>query len=134
MAASGAGVGGAEALPVQDDPTEVVQRQLDAYNAHDMEAWLATYAPDATQYEFPNKLLAQGHDAIRERMIARFKEPNLHAHLEKRIVIGSTVIDHEQVTRTFPEGPGHVEMVALYHVTGGRIASATFIIGNKRPS
>ena len=31
-------------------PAEVVQRQLDAYNARDVEALLATYAPDATQH------------------------------------------------------------------------------------
>jgi putative hydrolase of HD superfamily len=118
----------------QEDPADIVQRQLDAYNAHDMDAWLATYASDARQYEYPNKLLAQGHDAIRERMLVRFQEPNLHAHLRSRIVIGDLVIDHEDVARTFPEGPVKVEMVAIYQVTDGRIASATFIIGNKQLS
>jgi putative hydrolase of HD superfamily len=119
---------------MSEDPAEVVLRQLDAYNAHDMDAWLATYAPDARQYEYPDKLLAQGHDAIRERMIQRFQEPNLRAHLQSRIVIGSTVIDHEHVARTFPEGPGTVEMVAIYQVAAGRIALATFVIGNKQLS
>jgi len=32
-------------------PEVVIQRQLDAYNAHDLEAWLATYAEDAQQFE-----------------------------------------------------------------------------------
>ena len=31
-------------------PVTVVQTQLDAYNAKDIEALLATYAPDAEQY------------------------------------------------------------------------------------
>lgn len=119
---------------MQIDPAKVVQRQLDAYNAHDMEGWLATYASDAKQYEYPNKLLAEGHDAVRERMVARFQEPDLHAHLKSRIVIGSTVIDHEHVSRTFPEGSGQVEMVAIYQVVAGLIDSATFIIGNKQLS
>ena len=119
---------------MREDPAAVVQRQLDAYNAHDIDAWLATYAPNATQYEYPNKLLAEGHDAIRARMIPRFQEPGLHAHLLSRKVIGNTVIDHEYVTRTFPEGPGQVEMIALYHVVAGLIETATFIIGNKRVS
>ncbi|WP_119272695.1 nuclear transport factor 2 family protein [Taklimakanibacter deserti] len=117
-----------------EDPTSVVQRQLDAYNAHDMEAWLATYAPDARQYEYPDKLLAEGHDAIRARMTTRFQDPDLHAHLKSRIVLGNTVIDHEHVARTFPEGPGHVEMVAIYQVTAGHIGLATFIIGDKKLS
>ena len=29
---------------------KIVQQQLDAYNAKDIEALLATYAPDAEQY------------------------------------------------------------------------------------
>jgi hypothetical protein len=34
---------------------------------------------------------------------ARFQEPNLEAVLLKRTVMGSIVVDHERVTRTFPE-------------------------------
>lgn len=64
-------------------PEAVVQRQLDAYNARDLEAWLATYAEDARQYEHPGKLVAQGHAQMRERMAVRFREPNLHARLLK---------------------------------------------------
>ena len=42
-------------------PEVVVQRQLDAYNSKNLEAWLATYAEDAKQFEHPGKLLASGH-------------------------------------------------------------------------
>ncbi|NEX60796.1 nuclear transport factor 2 family protein [Noviherbaspirillum galbum] len=110
-------------------PEEVVQRQLEAYNAKDLEAWLATYAPDAKQFEHPGKLLASGHDEIRARTAPRFTEPNLHARLLKRTVMSNVVIDHEDVTRTFPEGPGHVELVCIYVVERGRIQSASFVIG-----
>ena len=44
-----------------ESPTEVIQRQLNAYNAKDVEAWLSTYAVDAEQYTLHGKLLAQGH-------------------------------------------------------------------------
>lgn len=110
-------------------PETVVQRQLDAYNAHDLDAWLATYAEDAQQFEFPAKLLASGHDEIRTRSAPRFKEPNLHARLIKRTVIGSLVIDHEEVTRTFPEGPGTIELICLYEVRDGKIQSGSFVFG-----
>jgi hypothetical protein len=112
-------------------PEAVVQRQLDAYIAKDIEALMATYAADAQQFEHPAKLLASGATQIRERFAARFQEPNLHAKLIKRIVSGNTVIDHEQVTRTFPEGPGQFELVAIYEVQDGRIARAWFILGAK---
>lgn len=109
-----------------------VQRQLDAYNARDIEALMATHADDGQQFEYPAKPLASGTAAIRERFIARFKEPNLHAVLLNRIVMGNVVIDHERITRTFPEGPGHIELVAIYEVQNGRIAKATFLSGPKQ--
>ncbi|WP_035061292.1 nuclear transport factor 2 family protein [Andreprevotia chitinilytica] len=113
-------------------PESVIQQQLDAYNAHDLEGWLATYAHDAKQFEYPAKLLADGIDAIRERSIPRFQEPNLYAALRQRTVIGSMVIDHEDVTRTFPEGTGKVELIAIYQVVDGKIATASFVFGEKR--
>src|SRR3954469_24320478 len=90
--------------PVWSAPAAVVQRQLDAYNARDLDALLATYAVDAEQFEHPAKLLGRGGPELRERFAARFLEPNLHATLVHRTVLGATVIDHEIVTRTFSEG------------------------------
>ncbi|HTV73276.1 MAG TPA: nuclear transport factor 2 family protein [Candidatus Acidoferrales bacterium] len=114
-------------MPEKSAPEEVVQRQLEAYNAHDLAGWLATYADDARQFEYPATLLADGIQAIRERAIGRFAEPNLHAHLRERSVIGNVVIDHEDVTRTFPEGPGTMELVAIYQVVDGKIKTVSFI-------
>ena len=108
-------------------PESVVQRQLDAYNARDIETLLTIYADDAQQFEYPATLLASGAAQIRERFVARFKEPNLHARLIRRIAMGHVVIDHEEVTRTFPEGTGKIELVAIYEIRNGRIATARFI-------
>jgi hypothetical protein len=118
-------------MPNFSDPEAVVQRQLEAYNARDIEALVATYAEDAQQFEHPSKLLAGGSAQLRERFAVRFKEHNLHAILLKRIVMGSVVIDQEKVTRTFPEGTGTIELVAIYEVQNGRIAKAWFISGPK---
>ena len=113
-------------------PSAVVQRQLDAYNARDTEALLSTYAPDARQYEHPGKLAASGAAEIRQRMGVRFQEPNLHARLLQRVEMGNIVIDHEQVTRTFEEGTGTVDVVAIYEVVGEHIVSASVQLSNKR--
>ena len=114
------------------DPATIVQRQLDAYNARDLDAVLATYAPDARQFAHPATLLAVGAADMRERMAQRFAEPNLHARLLQRVVMGNIVIDHEEVTRTFPEGAGRVDMVAIYEVVDGKIQSASVQVSNKR--
>ena len=113
-------------------PESIVQRQLDAYNSRDIEALLAIYADDAEMFEHPSKPIANGTAELRERFAARFREPNLHAALLKRIVSGSLVIDHEKVTRTYPEGPGELELVMIYEVRQCRIAKAWSIVGEKK--
>ena len=102
-------------------PLAVVQAQLDAYNAKDIDALLATYAPDAEQYVLHGELLARGHEQMRARFLARFAEPNLHARLLSRTVIANVVADLELIERTFPEGPGTVEdaLVSTKWRTGG---------------
>ena len=112
-----------------NNPEAVVQRQLEAFNTRDITALLAVYADDAEMYEHPAKLVAQGSAALRERFTTRFQEPNLHATLLKRIVSGNTVIDHESVARTFPEGPGRIELIMIYEVKDDRIAKAWMIAG-----
>jgi len=112
-----------------ESPSSVVQRQLDAYNAKDISAWLATYAPDAEQFTLHGERLAAGHDEMRARIEARFSEPDLHAKLLARSVIGSFVVDHERITRNFPEGCGSIEMLCIYEVVAGVIQRASFALG-----
>jgi len=110
-------------------PAAIVQRQLDAYNAHDLDAWLATYAEHARQFEYPDQLLAQGHAALRERMRQRFADPALRARLVQRAVMGTMVIDQELVTRSVQGGLAQMELVAIYEVHDGRIQTASFVFG-----
>jgi hypothetical protein len=114
-----------------NDPEAVVQRQLDAFNARDIDALLATYAGDAQMFEHPSKLLASGSAAFRERYAARFQEPNLHATLLNRTVMGNIVVDHEEVSRTFSEGAGKIRLLMIYEVENGKIARAWSIAGAK---
>ena len=118
-------------MSLSTDPAAVVQRQLEAFNARDLDALLAAYAEDAQVFEHPSKLLAAGAAALRERYTARFQEPNLHAALLSRVVMGHIVVDHEEVSRTFPEGPGKLKLVMIYEVQNGRIAKAWNIVGEK---
>ncbi|NBJ12117.1 nuclear transport factor 2 family protein [Microvirga arsenatis] len=111
------------------DPTRIVQGQLDAYNAKDIDRFMSYWAEDAQYFAFPSDLLAQGAEQIRERHVARFKEPNLFGQLVSRINVGNLVIDREVVTRTFPEGPGRVDVIGIYEISGDRIAKAWFKMG-----
>lgn len=108
-----------------------MQRQLDAFNARDIDALLATYAEDAEMFEHPAKLLAKGAAAFRERFTARFQEANLHAALLSRTVMGQIVVDYEEVSRTFPEGTGKIGLMMIFEVQDDRIARAWSIAGGK---
>jgi hypothetical protein len=112
-------------------PADLIQRQLDAYNAHDLDALLATYAEDAQLFEHPATLLASGHSQLRARFALRFQEANLHAQLLNRVLMGRFVIDHERVTRTFPEGTGTIDLVATYEVVDGKIINVWFLAAPK---
>lgn len=112
-------------------PLAVVQAQLDAYNAKDIDALMRAYAPDAEQFTLHGERLARGHAELRPRYLARFAEPALHARLLSRIVMGNTVTDLELITRNFPEGLGTLEMLCIYEVVDGRIQRASFASGAK---
>ena len=116
----------------QTSPESVVQAQVEAYNARKIDMFLATYADDAQLFEFPDKLLARGKEQMRERYTARFNEPGLHADIVKRIVMGNFVVDHERVRRTFPEGPGTLDAIAIYEVHDGKITKAWLRPGEKK--
>lgn len=110
-------------------PTQIVQAQLDAYNAKDVDALLATYAEDAEHYELHGALLARGHAQLRQRFTLRFAEPDLHAELLSRQVLGDVVVDLERITRNFPDGRGSLDMLCIYQIANGRIGKASFVAG-----
>jgi hypothetical protein len=118
--------------PTMDPSAALIQRQLDAYNAKDVDAWLSTYAADAEQYELHGPLLARGHAEMRQRIEARFTEPDLHAQLVSRVLMGPFVVDLERITRDFPDGKGSIEMLCVYEVRNQLIAKASFALGSKQ--
>jgi len=117
---------------VESEPEYPVKMQLDAYNARDIETFMPWWTDDCQYYAFPSTLLASSAAEIRERHVERFKEPDLHGRLLNRIVLGNMVIDHETVTRNFPEGKGELDVVCIYEVEHGKIAKAWFKMGERR--
>jgi putative hydrolase of HD superfamily len=115
-----------------DDVAHPVEMQAKAYNARDIEAFMQWWADDCQYYAFPSTLLANGAKEIRDRHVERFKEPNLHGRVLTRIVVGNIVVDHETVQRTFPEGPGELDVICIYEILEGKIAKAWFKMGERR--
>ncbi|HBF32243.1 MAG TPA: steroid delta-isomerase [Rhizobium sp.] len=109
-----------------------VDMQLQAYNARDIDAFMPWWAQNCKYYLFPNTLVASGIDDIRARHVERFRDENLFGRLLNRAVVGDVVVDHETVTRTFPEGVGEVDVICIYEVEDGKIKAARFKIGEPR--
>jgi uncharacterized protein (TIGR02246 family) len=99
---------------------QAVQAQLDAYNAHDAEAFAATYAEDARIYVFPDREWIAGREKILEVYRQLFAStPAIHAEIAQRIVQGARVIDQEHLTG-LPDGTT-ASAVAIYEVLDGLI-------------
>ena len=105
-------------------PVDVVQEQLEAYNARDLDRFAATYADSIRIYRMPaTEPAIEGMAKLRETYRARFASPNLHADIATRIVMGNKVVDHERVVGI---RDGVVEVVAVYEVEGGKIQRVWF--------
>lgn len=104
-------------------PEMLAQQQLNAYNAHDLEAFLAPYAEDVEIYMFPDKLEMKGKTEMRNSYQFITKVPRLYCRLVSRIVQGNMVIDEEEVSG-FGDKPVHA--VAIYLVEEGKIKKVYF--------
>ena len=110
------------------DPVAFAQRQLDAYNARDLDRFVACYADDVQLFRPPApEPLLRGKAAMaahyREH---RFKLPGLHAELLNRMTFGNKVIDHERVHGVQAEP---MEVAAIYEVAPHGITKVWFVSG-----
>lgn len=107
-------------------PEVLAQEQLNAYNARNIEAFLAPYSDSVTIYDQASgKLLMRGKEQMRQRYAAMFdKAKELHCQLVNRMVMGNTVIDQERVTGV---GEKPMEAIAVYTIENGKIVKVSFI-------
>ncbi|EPJ49270.1 MAG: hypothetical protein OFPI_25750 [Osedax symbiont Rs2] len=107
-------------------PQQLTQAQLDAYNRHDINAFMDNYAEDVLVRLFPSNQVLFSNSADMATYYAknRFNLPNLHAQLVERLVQGNIVIDKELVTGL---GSEPVSVIAMYEVVGTKIKNVWFI-------
>jgi hypothetical protein len=109
-------------------PVDVVQAQLDAYNARDLDTFLAQFGDDAELFELGAATPAtRGKSAVADRYRQLFdRSPALHCNIINRSALGRVVIDHERITgREGSDAP--VEIMAIYEVIDGLIQRVHFV-------
>lgn len=104
---------------------QIVQAQLDAYNACDVEKCCSFYAEDCVIADLNGGVRQANRAELHARYTDLFKQfPKNHARLVNRVVVGNTVIDHEDVSRA-PSGE-QFEIIAIYTLKDGLIARCDF--------
>ena len=122
---AGAGGPGAVAAAAASLGLAAVQGQFDAYNAQDLDLFMTFYADDCVVAHLNGAVTSNGAAAIRERYAAMFaKFPQNKAVLVNRIVVGDTIVDHEDVSRE--PGGERFQVAAIYTLKGGKIARVDF--------
>jgi len=110
---------------VRNDALSLVQQQLNAYNAHDLEAFLAPYADDVEIFSTSGKPMMKGKEEMRKRYQFITRTPDLYCRLINRIANGNTVIDHEEIWSS--KQPVNLRYgVAIYVIEKGKIRRVYF--------
>jgi imidazolonepropionase-like amidohydrolase len=105
-------------------PEELADQQLLAYNAHNLEAFLAPYADSVEIYELEtNKLQVKGKEAMRKQYGFLNTAKTLYCKLLNRIVQGNIVIDHEEI---WVDEGRRFYGVAIYEIKGDKIVRVWF--------
>jgi imidazolonepropionase-like amidohydrolase len=103
---------------------DVVQAQVNAYNAQDLEAFVSTYAEEAVVARSGGEILLTGKTALRERYGGLFRRfPQNRVRIAERRTQGAgRVEDHEIITGRSPEKPDPWDVGWVrYDVDGGLI-------------
>lgn len=120
-----------------DTPEAVVQANIDAYNAHDLDAYIATFAPSATFGQLGGRILLDSRDAMKGFYRQFFDaRPTVRCEIKQRSVMGPFVIDFQQISDpaltaagedTVPESkPPVMEALVISEVREGRISKVWY--------
>ncbi|WP_299317823.1 nuclear transport factor 2 family protein [uncultured Maribacter sp.] len=111
----------------KDAPHKIVQKQVETFNARDLEAFANCYSEDVLVKNFSKDTISVGREQLKEGYEAFYKRtPAVEVKVSSRIIIGSAVIDQEFVSI----GDKQKQQVAIYEVDG-LIKSMTFIRDEK---
>ena len=104
---------------------DIAQKQLDAYNAQDLDKYVSYFAEDCVVSGLNGVPTETSRAAIKARYAKAFETfPENKAELKNRISVGSSVVDHELVIRA--PGGEQFEIIAIYTFRDGLIARVDF--------
>lgn len=110
----------------QSQAQSLVQKQLEAFNARNLDSFLTAFSDQVTLYNFPHELNSRGKAALREiygQMFQQFE--GLRCVSTNRMQLGNKVFDHQRVYLSPGQPP--LEVIVMYQIRQGTIDSVYFI-------
>ena len=102
---------------------DVIVRRHDAYNAHDLDAFLSAHANDVVIATHPDTVLGRGREHLTMLFEDRFSEGVVSVDRRQAIEADAFVVTHEVVDY----GDHTVDYVVLYEVRDDLIRSVSFL-------
>ncbi len=112
------------------DATDVVDAQIEAYRAKDVEQFLSHYADDVSVVLFDSTPMFKDKAVMREQYGKLFADsPDLRVTIANRVAAGEFVVDEEHLTGFHFEGmPTEMTALSVYRVVEGKIARLMFLL------
>ena len=104
-------------------PLDVVNERMNAYNRHDLPAFLNTYSDGVEILTYPDRSLGKGKAKIRDIFEPLFEDGVVQVDVHYQIAMDSYVVNHETVNY----GDSTTEYVSIYEVRNGLIQSVMFV-------
>ena len=110
------------------DIENLAKRQLEAYNASDLEAFVGCYHSDVVVCDGETEV-SRGLEAFRERYRAMFEAWDFGATVSQRLVLGGHCVDLEDYWRVNPESGERSEgrVLVRYRFRDERIGMVQFL-------
>jgi hypothetical protein len=109
---------------------DVVDAQIDAYRARDLERFLACYADDAAVVAFDGTAMFADKQVMREQYGQLFADsPDLSVAIANRMAAGDFVVDEEHLSGFhFGQLPTEMTALCVYRVTDGKISKLMLLM------
>jgi hypothetical protein len=112
------------------ETTSVVDAQLEAYRARDIERYVSHFAADASVVAFDGSQMFSDREMIRLQYGQLFADsPDLKVTIANRMANGEFVVDEEHLSGFHFGGmPEEMTGIAVYRVVDGKIARMMLLL------
>lgn len=109
-----------------EEAAAVIDGHLKAYNAHDLDAFVSHFHPQIEAFNFPDKKMFQGIDALRSGFAQAFQGKPKEIVLN-RIIDGNHVIDQVEVSFTIQGSEMTQRSTVIYTLEDHKIRRMTYM-------